>query len=254
MSGAAPFVLAASPWGSADPSPLPIRLEICRLQAELESLEARIADLGTPGDAVAAAEAPMAVRAEELVERMVASLREAGREEIDTASNRRRMEAQVQLDEARRRADAILDGARAELAAVLAERERAVGLALDDGLDVVVLSDVDVVVTAPAPAPVTAPADVDVEVVEPAPSSAMEVEEARTDVAFDLWMAVAPVAPASPAEPGPETEGARWEQSAAPTVTERDAPSRSHCLLPLEVVAALLAAVIVVVLVLVLVG
>lgn len=276
MTGPAPFALTSSPHGATEPSSLHLRLEILRLQAELESLETRIAELDDPSAVTTAVEPATDDGADELVERMVASLLQAGRDEIDAASSRRRAEAEAELDEARRSADLVLDRARADLAVALAERERAVGTALDDGLDLVVLSDAELQAPIPAPAPVAmAPAPVQVPdamaptpepVIAPAPvavapvvadghpvgpagPNAMDAEEARTDAAFDVWMAVAPE---PVAEVAPETTTSALEPVPA-TSPALDGP-RSRWLLPLEVIAALLAAMIVVVLILVLVG
>jgi hypothetical protein len=260
VTGAAPFALAAAPVGRSEPGSLALRLEILRLQAELASLEARIAEFGSSD---AAAEGEAAVEETELlVERMVASLRQAGRDEIESVADRRRRQAQAQLDEARRRSELILAGARAEVAAALAERERSVARTLDGDLDSVVLPDVPAPAAMPEPVvaagavgvskpvatdPVPTPR-VAVEVVAP---TAMDVEEARTDAAFDVWMAVAPeVADDAPGEPVAPTV-----EPLAPVVdAEHRRGSRSRWILPLEVAAALLAALILVVLVLALVG
>jgi hypothetical protein len=273
VSGSAPFVLAAISAAPVDSASLMLHLEICRLQAELDLLESRIGDAqaapGPPGEADVAA--PFAHRAEELVERMVASLRHAGREEIEAASDRRRREAQAVLDDARRRAEDVVAGARAQLATALVERSHVVDGAFGVEIEQVLLSDREVppraaalVVEMPVqPTPPTVPPAVGpTHPVEsrpqprPAPPSlpqaqahpvatAIEAEEARTDAAFEAWLAVAPTSGA--AEPEPVV-------AVVAPVTEVRSRSRSRWLLPLEVLAALLATALVVVLVLVFVG
>jgi hypothetical protein len=262
VSGSAPFVLAAISAAPVDSASLMLHLEICRLQAELDLLESRIGDAqaapGPPGEADVAA--PFAHRAEELVERMVASLRHAGREE-----------AQAVLDDARRRAEDVVAGARAQLATALVERSHVVDGAFGVEIEQVLLSDREVppraaalVVEMPVqPTPPTVPPAVGpTHPVEsrpqprPAPPSlpqaqahpvatAIEAEEARTDAAFEAWLAVAPTSGA--AEPEPVV-------AVVAPVTEVRSRSRSRWLLPLEVLAALLATALVVVLVLVFVG
>jgi len=79
------------------------------------------------------------------------------------------------------------------------------------------------------------------------PVSAVAAEEARTDAAFDVWMAVAPATEAEPSTP---------EQEPEPVVPgdETRSRARSRWVLPLEVAAALLVAAILVVVLLVVIG
>ena len=259
---------------TADPRSLVLHLEVCRLQAELERLEGRLADLRAnhPDDPARGGPAadPGAEIADEVIDRMVATLLEAGRADIATSAAARQHAAEDRLGLDRARAAGIVASARADLDRALAERGQALHEGWDAGFDVVVLADRDDPPPAVAvPVAVTAPIEVETavelrDVPEAAPTrpGAAEVEEARTDAAFEAWMAVAPgagvvtdadlsderPAPVEPSVPVPST----------PTDPETDiealAPARSRWLLPLEVVGALLAAAVLVVLVLVLVG
>jgi hypothetical protein len=266
VNGPVPFALAAVPSVPTGPRSLTLHLEICRLQAELEGLEARIGQFratpSSPGDGDVVDGLPD--RGEELVARMVASLHEAGRAEIDTDASRHRREAQARLDDARSRAADIVDAARADLAVALADRGRAVDTAWSDGLDVATLADRHMVVEAVVPAvdrvvhvePVSVPVPAAAMPVAAVLASAVHAEEVRTDAAFDAWMAVAP---------GTETVGdgsdpvdARHQDELGVDGEERSlrAPRspRSRWLLPLEVAGALLVAALLVVLALVFIG
>jgi hypothetical protein len=223
---------------------------------------------------------------------MVSSLLLSGREEIAADSARRTREAESRLDEAARRADVIVGAARTEVAAALAERERRLAGARASGPDVLVLTDDELRAAAtrllapptdpmPVPAPVAAPRMVSSAVEAPAeqvhastgsmemepveapapepttklspPVSAVAAEEARTDAAFDVWMAVAPAT-----ETGNEIEreASTPEEVPEPVVAgdEHRPRTRSRWILPLEVAAALLVAAILVVVLLVIIG
>jgi hypothetical protein len=134
-------------------------------------------------------------------------------------------------------------------------------------------------VSAPFPAPVTAPRMVSSGVAAPAedvhastgsmemeavevpapeptiqlspPVSAVAAEEARTDAAFDVWMAVAPATEAEA-----ERETSTPQEALEPVVAgdETRSRTRSRWVLPLEVAAALLVAAILVVVLLVVIG
>jgi hypothetical protein len=136
-------------------------------------------------------------------------------------------------------------------------------------------------VSAPFPAPVTAPRMVSSGVAAPAedvhastgsmemeavevpapeptiqlspPVSAVAAEEARTDAAFDVWMAVAP---ATESEAEAERETSTPQEAPEPVVAgdETRSRTRSRWVLPLEVAAALLVAAILVLVLLVVIG
>ncbi len=280
MSNVAPYAGGGSIASVADPRSLVLHLEVCRLQAELERLEARLADLRTrstpdQGPSSVDGSGRGVEPADDLLDRMVATLLESGRAEIADVSARRHAAAEAGLDADRTRAGALVDAARAELDAALAERGGALRTTWARGLD-----EVDLVVAEPlAVEPVAveplaaeplaaehlaaepAPVDAALSVAEPVLLRAAEVEEARTDAAFDAWMAVGPESMGADApDGGPVTvvapdaaaeDGRDDEPGPAPAAAHRH---RSRWLLPLEVVGALLVAAILVVLVLVLVG
>lgn len=124
---------ASVPAAPTDPRELALHLEICRLQAELEGLEARIHQVEAARAAGGSGYDPFVERAEELVERMVASLYVTGRAEIAEAAAAADAEAEAVIAEARARAQAILTEARGELAAVLVDRADAVDAAVVPG-------------------------------------------------------------------------------------------------------------------------
>jgi hypothetical protein len=117
---------AAVPAAPTDPRELALHLEICRLQAELEGLDARIRQVEAARAAGGSGYDPFVERAEELVERMVASLYVNGRAEIAEAAAAADADAEAILAEARARARTILTEARGELAGALVERADAV--------------------------------------------------------------------------------------------------------------------------------
>jgi hypothetical protein len=272
-------VSAAAPFATANPRSLVVRLEVCRLRAELERLEVRLGELRsrpTAGSGRFSVVADRdAERAEELLDRMVAALLESGRAEIADATARRHAVAEAGLDADRVRADAITESARADLEAALAERGGALRTTWARGLDEVDLLEdtrpsavvgaadavavpavaVDAfaaVAMSIAPGPVAAePASM-----APALPRTAEVEEARTDAAFDAWMAVGPghiVADGSDdllLAPAPTDAAADRE----PIPSASPPRARSRWLLPLEVTAALLVAALLVVLGLVFIG
>ncbi len=159
---------AAVPAAPTDPRELALHLEICRLQAELEGLEARIHQVEAARAAGGSGYDPFVERAEELVERMVASLYVTGRAEIAEAAAASDTEAEAVIAEARARAQAILNEARGELATVLVDRA--------DAVDELVVPDSVLDLTEAAP-PVVAEALVvadDEVAAEPVPVAAVE--------------------------------------------------------------------------------
>ena len=93
MNEPTPFALASVPAASTDPRLLTMHLDICRMRAELELLEGRISRIRASEAEAAADTRPFVDRAQDLVDRTVASLLEAGRAEIeatDRQSRRRR--------------------------------------------------------------------------------------------------------------------------------------------------------------------
>jgi hypothetical protein len=263
-----PVAALASPV--ADPTSAALHQEIALMQAELEDLERRILRRRQCDPEEVAA--PFEARAGSLVDRVVSSLLEAGRSDIRAAARQSDLHAEVVVYEARRRAEATLAAARRDLAGVLDARANAVDALKALGLEVSFLSDPEPIgigvaelphvnPEAPrveAPRPVAAVVDAPVAELavagwEPESvldlrehSAAIAVEAARTDAAFDHWMAVAPTAiPSADADARPSTE-----------LVPIDSPGRvrSRWAGPLEVIATLIGATSVVVLVLLLVG
>ncbi len=142
MSDPSPYVLASVPSTSSDPRLLTLHLEICRMRAELENLEARIERIRVSEVEAASDTRPFVDRAQELVDRTVAALLESGRTEIALAGTESRVRAAARLEAANRQAQELLSSAREELAAVLTERAESVGDLSDLGeSDRTVLAD-----------------------------------------------------------------------------------------------------------------
>jgi len=336
----------AVPAAPTDPRELALHLEICRMQAELEGLEEHIRQVEAARSEGRHGYDPFVERAEELMERMVASLYVSGRSEIAAARAATDERAEALLEDARQRAQAILAEARAELATALLERAEAIEdptaehvVDLTDGAgavedvvdqrsvdaDIVVAEDPDAVVDArdvlpvdaesvdtelvdaetvdvlpvdtepvddeadaevaspdpslllppPPPAPSAAgqvdlwltppaepvslpllpppgaaselPGETRSEVDEPTPS-AVEIETARTDAAFDAWLAVGPpVSEADRAETGEAIPGLA-------DLGDEDGPRRPAWVRPVEAAIALGTVALAVVLLLLLVG
>jgi hypothetical protein len=141
-----PFALASVPAASTDPRLLTMHLDICRMRAELELLEGRIGRIRASEAEAAADTRPFVDRAQDLVDRTVASLLEAGRAEIDAADRRSIDAAEARMAEANRQARLLITAAREELAVALTERAEAVERAHGTAADVVILPDEGLVV------------------------------------------------------------------------------------------------------------
>jgi hypothetical protein len=141
VSEPSPFLLSPVPPASADPRLLTLHLDICRMKAELELLEARINRIRA-GEAEAAADTrPFVDRAQDLLDRTVASIYESGRAEIEATDRQSRLDAEARLAEASRQAQMLLAAAREELAAALTERVEAVEPTTVAPAEVVILPD-----------------------------------------------------------------------------------------------------------------
>ena len=265
MSNAAPFAIAGSTTSVADPRSLVLRLEVCRLQAELERLEARLGELRSSSTAESAPSVdqpdPVGGSADELVDRMVATLLESGRAEIVDA---------IRLAATRTPRQAWRSPAGAPVPswtpAGPTSRRRSPSAARRCGPRGPGASTRSTCSSTralrpwrprpPRSPPVSQPAaaePVASEPVagEPALPRTAEMEEARTDAAFDAWMAVGPTAAVSLERVADALEPRRGRRAGARPV---DRPCPLAWLLPLEVAAALLVAALLVVLGLVLVG
>jgi hypothetical protein len=141
-----PFALASVPAASTDPRLLTMHLDICRMRAELELLEGRISRIRASEAEAAADTRPFVDRAQDLVDRTVASLLEAGRAEIEAADHRSIADAEGRMAEANHQARLLITAAREELAAALTERAEAAERADGRAADVVILPDEGLVV------------------------------------------------------------------------------------------------------------
>lgn len=218
---------ASVPAAPTDPRELSLHLEICRLQAELEGLEARIHQVEAARAAGGSGYDPFVERAEELVERMVASLYVTGRAEIAEATASTDAEAEALVAEARRRAQAILDEARDELASVLVHRADAVEAAIG-GVGGGVL-DLTEPATLP-PAVVAAPTESVVDEVtpvddEPAPPSPPSMGAPIEEPLVAEASALVDEPPAPPVPPAPL---APLADAPAPPVAVAVAPAHEH--------------------------
>ena len=104
MSDPSPYVLTPVPSTTSDPRLLTLHLEICRMRAELENLEARIERIRVSEVEAASDTRPFVDRAQELVDRTVAALLESGRTEIALAGAESRVRAAARLEAANRQA------------------------------------------------------------------------------------------------------------------------------------------------------
>ena len=141
-----PFALASVPAVSTDPRLLTMHLDICRMRAELELLEGRISRIRASEAEAAADTRPFVDRAQDLVDRTVASLLEAGRAEIEATDRQSIGAAEARMAEANRQARLLITAAREELAAALTERAEAAERAHGSAADVVILPDEGLVV------------------------------------------------------------------------------------------------------------
>ncbi len=146
MSEPTPFALASVPAASTDPRLLTMHLDICRMRAELELLEGRISRIRASEAEAAADTRPFVDRAQDLVDRTVASLLEAGRAEIEATERQSIGDAEARMAEANRQARLLITAAREELAAALTERAEAAERAHGSAADVVILPDEGLVV------------------------------------------------------------------------------------------------------------
>ena len=146
MNEPTPFALASVPAASTDPRLLTMHLDICRMRAELELLEGRISRIRASEAEAAADTRPFVDRAQDLVDRTVASLLEAGRAEIEATDRQSINDAEARMAEANRQARLLITAAREELAAALTERAEAAERAHGPATDVVILPDEGLVV------------------------------------------------------------------------------------------------------------
>ncbi len=146
MNEPTPFALASVPAASTDPRLLTMHLDICRMRAELELLEGRISRIRASEAEAAADTRPFVDRAQDLVDRTVASLLEAGRAEIEATDRQSVADAEGRMAEANRQARLLIAAAREELAAALTERAEAAERAHGSAADVVILPDEGLVV------------------------------------------------------------------------------------------------------------
>ena len=123
-----------------------MHLDICRMRAELELLEGRISRIRASEAEAAADTRPFVDRAQDLVDRTVASLLEAGRAEIEATDRQSIGDAEARMAEANRQARLLITAAREELAAALTERAEAAERAHGSAADVVILPDEGLVV------------------------------------------------------------------------------------------------------------
>jgi hypothetical protein len=260
-------------WSSLTdrPAPLALQLEICRLRAELEVVEERLAAAsGLVGPE--AVSSPFAGRAAELVERLAESLEESVRNDFDLMMSAARATAERRLDQGRRHAQAILVLAREELASALIARADAVEAYQRRVLEAPLLAppapreegpspsrlDLDAVpiecvldltdddrpaITIASAVPVT-----DVAIAAPDPFA---TEAARTDAAFETWIAVDP---ARAPRPG-ELVVVPLDDAADASSPARHRSARNpRWLVPVEIAASLAVVAVIVILLLILVG
>jgi hypothetical protein len=260
VSPSDPVLLTSLPSRLDGPAPLSSQLEICRLRAELEAVEERLADARRAADPEGLA-TPFADRAVLLVDRMVASLRQTLDAEAERAMATAELEAAARMESGRQQAQVVLAAARADLACVLEERADAVAaehrrwstayraweqLRAEDAttISAEALRAADLVgVEAPDPSPEVA--------VGPGQSAAVFAEAARTDAAFEAWMAVAPAR-------ATEVAGALEPAAVHPPLEEAEGlggvGGGRRWLLPLEIAASLAAVAVLVVVALIVIG
>jgi hypothetical protein len=276
VSPSDPVLLTSLPTDLDGPAPLSLQLEICRLRAELEAVEERLTDARRAADPEGLA-TPFADRAALLVDRMVASLRETLHTEAERTMATAELEAAARVESGRHQAQAVLAAARADLARVLEERADAVAaehrrwstayrawehLQAENGtvISAEALRAADLLdPAAPPPAGMAAGLDgpeaqlgsdalVGPEVlVERGQAAAVAAEAARTDVAFEAWMAVAPARATGYGTPELDV--------AHPPLGEAEGLGGARrWLLPLEIAASLAAVAVLVVVALIVIG